>query len=74
VREDVASELARSGCVYLAFTGGAGVLASRSIERVKKILWRDLGPIEGLWVLDVKKFGPLVVAIDVHGGNLYLRR
>jgi len=50
------------------------VLASRSIKRVKKILWRDLGPIEGLWVLDVKKFGPLVVAIDVHDGNLYLRR
>ena len=74
VGEDVASELARSGCVYLAFTGGAGVLASRSIKRVKKILWRDLGPIDGLWVLDVKKFGPLVVAIDVHGGNLYLRR
>jgi tartrate/fumarate subfamily iron-sulfur-dependent hydro-lyase beta chain len=74
VGKDVAPELARSGCIYLAFTGGAGVLASQSIERVKKILWRDLGPIEGLWVLDVKKFGPLVVAIDVHGGNLYLRR
>ena len=74
MREDVASELARSGCVYLAFTGGAGVLASRSIKKVKKILWRDLGPIECLWVLDVKKFGPLVVAIDVHGDNLYLRR
>ncbi len=74
VGEDMASELARLGCIYLAFTGGAGVLASRSIRRVKKILWRDLGPIEGLWVLDVKKFGPLVVAIDVHGDNLYLRR
>jgi len=74
VRGDVASELARLGCIYLAFTGGAGVLASRSIKRVKKTLWRDLGPIEGLWVLDVKKFGPLVVAIYVYGGNLYLRK
>jgi fumarate hydratase subunit beta len=74
VNEDVARELARLGCVYLAFTGGAGVLAARSIRKVKKILWRDLGPIEGLWVLNVKKFGPLVVAIDVHGDNLYLRR
>ena len=74
VREDVATELARLGCIYLAFTGGAGVLASQSIKRIKKMLWRDLGPVEGLWVLDVKKFGPLVVAIDVHGENLYLRR
>jgi len=74
VREDIASELARLNCIYLAFTGGAGVLAAQSIRKIKKILWRDLGPIEGLWVLDVKKFGPLVMAIDVHGGNLYIRR
>ncbi len=71
VSEEVAEELARLGCVYLAYTGGAGALAAKSIRRVEKILWRDLGPAEAVWVLNVKGFGPLVVAIDVHGGNLY---
>ncbi len=74
VNEDVARELARLGCVYLAFTGGAGVLATQTIQKVKKLFWRDLGPVEAPWVLDVENFGPLVVAIDVHGNNLYLRR
>ncbi|MEM2908225.1 MAG: FumA C-terminus/TtdB family hydratase beta subunit [Candidatus Hadarchaeales archaeon] len=74
VGEEVARELRRLGCVYLAFTGGAGVLAASAIERVEKVLWQDLGAAEALWVLRVRNFGPLVVAIDLHGGNLYLRR
>jgi len=73
VNEDVARELARLDCVYLAFTGGAGVLAAQAIQRVKKVFWRDLGPAEALWVLNVKKFGPLVVAVDTKGNNLYQR-
>lgn len=73
VNEDVARELVRLGCIYLAFTGGAGVLAAQSIAKVKKIFWRDLGPAEALWVLDVKNFGPLVVAVDTKGNNLYRR-
>ena len=73
VGEDVARELRRLGCVYLAFTGGAGVLAASAVERIEKVLWQDLGAAEALWVLRVRNFGPLVVAIDLHGGNLYLR-
>lgn len=73
VGEDVASQLARLGCVYLAFTGGAGVLAAKTIEKVEKVFWEELGPAEALWVLKVKEFGPLVVAVDTHGGNLYIR-
>jgi fumarate hydratase subunit beta len=73
VNEDVARELARLGCVYLAFTGGAGVLAARAIEKFEKVFWRDLGATEALWVLRVRDFGPLVVAIDAQGNNLYLR-
>jgi len=73
VGEDVAGELARLGCVYLAFTGGAAVLAARAIKGINKVLWRDLGTAEALWVLHVQDFGPLVVAIDVRGNNLYLR-
>lgn len=74
VDEEVAVQLARLGCVYLAFTGGAGVLAANAIEKIEKVYWGDLGSAEALWVLRVKDFGPLVVAIDTHGGNLYLRQ
>jgi len=73
VGEDVAGELARLGCAYLAFTGGAGVLAALAIDGVQKILWQDLGVVEALWVFRVRDFGPLVVAIDALGNNLYLR-
>jgi len=74
VDKDVATQLARLGCVYLAFTGGAGVLAAKAIEKTEKVYWGDLGPAEAFWVLRVREFGPLVVAIDTHGGNLYLRQ
>ena len=73
VGEEVATELSRLGCVYLAFTGGAGVLAAQTVQTIKKVFWRDLGPTEALWVLDVKNFGPLVVAVDTKGNNLYRR-
>jgi tartrate/fumarate subfamily iron-sulfur-dependent hydro-lyase beta chain len=73
VSKEVARELMKLGCVYLAFTGGAGVLAAKAIDGVERVLWEDLGDLEALWVLRVKEFGPLVVAIDLHGGNLYLK-
>jgi len=74
VGEDVASELARLGCVYLAFTGGASVLAARAIKGIQKVLWQDLGATEALWVMRVQDFGPLVVAVDAWGNNLYTRK
>lgn len=59
------------GAVYGAFTGGAAVLAAESIKRVKAVEWLDLGVPEAVWLLEVKKFGPLIIAIDSHGNNLY---
>ncbi|MEW6593011.1 MAG: FumA C-terminus/TtdB family hydratase beta subunit [Candidatus Hadarchaeota archaeon] len=73
VGEDMARGLSRMGCVYLAFTGGAGVLAASMIKKVEKVVWPELGAAEAMWVLQVEEFGPLVVAIDTHGKNLYLR-
>jgi len=58
----------------LAFTGGAAVLAAQSIEKVERVLWQDLGDAEALWVLRVRDFGPLVVAVDTKGNNIYLRQ
>lgn len=74
VGEEVAAQLARLGCVYLAFTGGAGVLAARAVAKVEKLFWEDLGPAEALWVLRVNNFGPLVVAVDTKGNDLCLHR
>ncbi len=74
VGDEVASRLPQLSCVYLAFTGGAGVLAARAIEKIEGVFWEDLGAAEALWVLGVRDFGPLVVAVDTRGGNLYLRR
>jgi tartrate dehydratase beta subunit/fumarate hydratase class I family protein len=30
----------------------------------------ELGMPECLWVYDVKNFGPMIITIDTHGGNL----
>lgn len=59
------------GAVYVAFSGGAGALAAKSIVEVKGAHWLDLGMPEALWHLSVEDFGPLVVAIDSHGNNVY---
>lgn len=61
----------RQGCVYLAITGGAAVLAAEGISDVKGVEWLDLGMPEALWALEAKGFGPLTVAIDAHGNSLY---
>jgi fumarate hydratase subunit beta len=59
------------GAVYGAFTGGAAVLAAKAVKSVKSVEWFDLGMPEALWIFEVKDFGPLTVAIDSHGNNLF---
>ena len=61
------------GAVYAAFTGGAGALAAKAIKRVVGVEWLDLGMPEAMWIFEVEDFGPLIVAIDTHGNNLYER-
>lgn len=59
------------GCVYLAITGGAAILASRGIAKVNGVHWYNLGMPEALWVLEANDFGPLIVAIDAAGNSIY---
>jgi fumarate hydratase subunit beta len=63
--------MAKYGAVYGAFTGGAAVLAAKAVKNVKGVEWYDLGMPEAMWVLDVEEFGPLSIAIDSHGNNLF---
>lgn len=74
VSQEVASSLKSQKCVYLAYTGGAAALAAKKIESVKDIIWEELGTAEAIWVLKVRDFGPLVVAIDTKGQNIYQRK
>jgi len=60
----------KHGCVYLSMTGGAAVLGAKMLK-VHDVYWYDLGMPEALWVLEAKNFGPLIVAMDVHGRSLY---
>lgn len=64
--------MAKYGAVYGAFTGGAAILAAKAIKSVRGVEWLDLGTPEALWIFEVENFGPLTVAIDSHGNNLYL--
>ncbi|MCW3137283.1 MAG: FumA C-terminus/TtdB family hydratase beta subunit [Methanophagales archaeon] len=59
------------GCVYLAMTGGAAVLAATRIKNIISVYWTDLGMAEAVWHMHVDEFGPLVVGIDARGDSLY---
>ena len=63
--------MAKYGAVYGAFTGGAAVLAAKAIKNVRTVEWLDLGMPEAMWILEVEEFGPLAIAIDSHGNNLF---
>ncbi len=70
--EKTLQALGEVGAVYAHFTGGAGVLAAQAIKRVREVHWlAELGVPEAVWVFEVEKFGPLVVAMDSHGRSLY---
>ena len=59
------------GCVYLAITGGAAVLAAKGLKSVTGVEWYELGMPEAIWILNAENFGPLTVGIDAHGNSLY---
>ncbi|MEM2427601.1 MAG: FumA C-terminus/TtdB family hydratase beta subunit [Candidatus Hadarchaeales archaeon] len=71
VGRETAEVMKEQGCVYLAFPGGCGALAARAVEEVRGVYWLELGIPEAMWVLRVRGLGPMVVAIDSRGRNLY---
>ena len=58
------------GGVYLAIIGGTAALETTWVERIEDVDLDDLNP-ESLWQFRVRNFGPLLVAMDSHGGSLY---
>jgi fumarate hydratase subunit beta len=41
------------------------------VRNVRDVAWLDLGMPEAMWVLEVDELGPLVIAIDASGHNLF---
>jgi L(+)-tartrate dehydratase beta subunit len=58
------------GGAYLAIIGGTAALETTWIESIEDVDMDDLNP-ESLWKFRIKGFGPLLVAMDSHGGSLY---
>ena len=50
--------------------GGAAALETVQIEAIEAVWWEDLMP-ECLWRFRVRDLGPLIVAMDSAGGDLY---
>jgi len=69
--KEISDALVKNKAVYLAAVGGCAALYVKSIISVKNVYWMDLGIPEAIWELEVHDFGPLIVAMDAHGGNLY---
>ena len=68
---DTVDAMKEFGCIYLAMTGGAAILAANGVKKVHGVFWFDLGMPEALWVFEGDNFGPLTVGIDSHGNSLY---
>jgi L(+)-tartrate dehydratase beta subunit len=67
---DTLKSFADLGGAYLAVVGGAAALQTTWITAVEDVDMDDLNP-ESLWRFAIKNFGPLMVAMDAHGGSLY---
>ncbi|MBL0085602.1 MAG: fumarate hydratase C-terminal domain-containing protein [Ideonella sp.] len=70
LREASAQAFAELGGAYLAIVGGTAALETTWIERIEAVDMDDLNP-ESLWQFRIRDFGPLLVAMDSHGGSLY---
>jgi L(+)-tartrate dehydratase beta subunit len=58
------------GGAYLAIIGGTAALETTWVEGIEDVDLDDLNP-ESLWQFRIHDFGPLLVAMDSHGGSLY---
>jgi L(+)-tartrate dehydratase beta subunit len=70
LREGSAAAFSELGGAYLAIVGGTAALETTWIEQIEDVDLDDLNP-ESLWKFRIRDFGPLLVAMDSHGGSLY---
>lgn len=70
LREGSLGAFKQAGGAYLAVIGGTAALETTWVEAIEDVDLDDLHP-ESLWKFRVRGFGPLLVAMDSHGGSLY---
>jgi fumarate hydratase subunit beta len=56
--------------VYLAYPGGCGAAAGRQLKLIRGY-FEELGMADALWELEAQRLGPMTVAIDTCGRDLY---
>ncbi|MGB9717346.1 MAG: FumA C-terminus/TtdB family hydratase beta subunit [Thermoproteota archaeon] len=57
---------------YGILPGGAAALLAKKVERIIGVYWlEELGVPEAMWHLRVKDLGPIIVAIDSLGNDIY---
>jgi L(+)-tartrate dehydratase beta subunit len=70
MREGSLAAFRKFGGAYLAIIGGAAALETTWVEQIADVDLDDLNP-ESLWKFRIRDFGPLLVAMDSHGGSVY---
>jgi L(+)-tartrate dehydratase beta subunit len=70
LQEDSQAAFRELGGAYLAIVGGAAALETTWVEAIEDVDLDDVNP-ESLWKFRVGGFGPLLVGMDSHGGNLF---
>jgi L(+)-tartrate dehydratase beta subunit len=70
MREGSQAAFNEIGGAYLAIIGGTAALETTWVEQIEDVDLDDLNP-ESLWKFRIRNFGPLLVAMDSHGGSLY---
>lgn len=66
---EVREAIQKYKAVYFIAIGGAAALVAKRIKHAEVIAYEDLGP-EAVRRLEVEDF-PVIVANDVHGGDIY---
>lgn len=69
--ERTLENLRRYGGAFLIAPSGCSAVIVESVEKVLGSYWLDLGVPEAIWILKVKKLGPLIVAMDSHGSSIF---
>jgi tartrate/fumarate subfamily iron-sulfur-dependent hydro-lyase beta chain len=57
--------------VYLLSPPGCAVIQAKSLQKILRVHWLDLGMPEALWVIQAENWGPLTVAMDAYGNNIF---
>ena len=60
----------RNRAVYLAYPGGCGAAAAGQLK-IRGVHLKELGMAESMWEFEADNLGPMIVAVDSHGGDLY---